>query len=145
MELNKIENLLDKYFDGNTSIDEENILKTYFAQSSVPAHLQDYKAMFNYFATNKEAISTKPIQVKTKKTWRVNWLMASAAALLLFISVYTFLPKEPTDAEIKEAQIAFNETKKAFQLISDNLNKGNNAIAYLSEYENTTSKIFKNK
>ena len=147
MELNKIENLLDKYFDGNTSLKEENILKEYFATNDVPAHLEDYKAMFSYFAQNKEEVSQKSVQVKTKKkTWRVNWLMTSAAALLLFVSVYQFVPKGETkftEAEIKEAQMAFNETKKAFQLISENLNKGNNAIAYLNEYESTKNKIFK--
>ncbi len=144
MELNKIEKLLDKYFDGNTSVTEENILKQYFTKDEVPSHLQDYKAMFSYFAQNKEETSAKTIHVKTKKkTWNVNWLVTSAAALLLFISVYTFLPKPLTDAESTEAQLAFNETKKAFQLISDNLNKGNNAIAYLNEYETTKNKIFK--
>ncbi len=144
MELINIEKLLDKYFDGTTSIDEENALKEYFAKNDIPSHLQDYKAMFTYFAKNKEEVSSKNIQVKTeKKTWRFNWLIASAAALLLFVSVYQFTPKGPTDSEIKEAQIAFNETKKAFQLISDNLNKGNNAIAFLNEYESTKSKIFK--
>ncbi len=144
MELINIKKLLDKYFDGTTSIDEENTLKEYFTKNDIPIHLQDYKAMFTYFAENKEEVSSKNIQVKTKKkTWRFNWLIALAAVLLLFVSVYQFTPKGLTEAEIKEAQIAFDETKKAFQLISDNLNKGNNAIAYLNEYESTKSKIFK--
>ncbi|MCF6351006.1 MAG: hypothetical protein L3J23_08275 [Flavobacteriaceae bacterium] len=144
MELHRIENLLDKYFDSNTTIKEEDMLKEYFVKNDVPSHLQDYKAMFIYFTQNKKEISSKPIQVKIKKNiWRVNWLMTAVAALLFFVAIYKFLPKSPTDVELKEAQIAFNETQKIFQLIANNLNKGNNAIAYLNEYENTTKKIFK--
>lgn len=147
MELNKIETLLDKYFEGNTSIDEENTLKSYFSQDNIPSHLQDYKAMFNYFAQNKEVTSNKPIQVKpNKKAWRVNLLVASVAVILLFtVLVVDFKPNSEklTKTEIKEAQKALEDTKKAFQLISKNLNKGNNAIAYLNKFESTKNKIFK--
>ena len=46
--------------------------------------------------------------------------------------------------EQKEAQIAFQETQKAFQLISENLNKGGNvAIAGLGEFEKAQNKVFK--
>ncbi len=35
MELNKIEEILEKYFQGETSIAEENQLKEYFSSSNV--------------------------------------------------------------------------------------------------------------
>jgi hypothetical protein len=144
MELNNVEKLLDKYFDGDTSITEENQLKAYFSKNDVPTHLQDYKAMFNYFAINKKEVSQQEIKVNTKKkTFNLKWLLSSAAVITLLIAVFQFLPKPLSNIEKAEAERAFVETKKAFQLISYNLKKGNNAIAYLDHYESTKNKIFK--
>lgn len=144
MELIKIENLLEKYFEGNTSIEEEKVLHTYFAQAYVPIHLQEYQTMFCYFSENKAEVSNQPIQVKTKKkTWKKNWLSIAAAIVLLF-AIYKIVPNDTISSkERAEAERAFVETQKAFQLISQNLNKGNNAIAYLKDYEVTKNKIFK--
>ena len=42
--------------------------------------------------------------------------------------------------------MAYKETQKAFQLISQNLNKGESvAIAGLQEFQKTQNKVFKNK
>ena len=145
MELAKIEQLLDVYFDGNTSLEEEQILKNYFSQDSIPAHLQEYKLMFDYFAESKAEVSNQPIQVNTKKTtWNKNWLSIAAAVVLLF-GIYKMVPTTNnfTDAQRAEAQKAYVESQKAFQLISKSLNRGNGAIAYAQDYEATKNKIFK--
>ena len=47
MKLDKIKQLLDKYWEGHTSVDEENMIKSYFASSNVDAEVQMYS---NYFA-----------------------------------------------------------------------------------------------
>ncbi len=146
MESVNIEKLLDKYFEGETSIAEETTLKLYFAKQNVPEHLMQYKAMFAYFAQNKTEVSKKPIQVNPKKQTWYGKSMAIAAVFLLLVAIgikYTYSNDKLSDAELKEAQIAYVETQKVFKLISENLNKGNNAVAYLNEYESTKNKIFK--
>ena len=145
MELAKIEELIEAYFEGNTSLEEEQILQKYFAQDVVPAHLQEYKLMFDYFAQSKAEISNQPIQVKPiKKTWNKSWLSIAAAIILLF-TIYKIVPTTDgfTKEERAEAQKAYVESQKAFQLISKSLNRGNNKIAYLQDYETTKNKIFK--
>ena len=145
MELAKIEKLIEAYFDGNTTLEEERILQNYFAQDIVPVHLQEYKLMFDYFAQSKAEVSNQPIQVKpTKKTWNKSWLSIAAAVILLF-TVYKIIPTTDgfTAAERAEAQKAYVESQKAFQLISKSLKRGNNKIAYLQDYETTKNKIFK--
>ena len=145
MELAKIEKLLEVYFEGNTTLDEEDILQKYFSQSFVPAHLQEYKVMFNYFLDNKAEVSNQPIRVNTKKkTWKKSWLYIAAAIVLLF-TVYKIIPtsNDFTKAERAEAKRAYVETQKAFKLISENLNRVNSEIAYLENYEVTKNKIFK--
>jgi hypothetical protein len=54
MELTKIEILIEKYFQGETSIAEEKELRSYFSTSNVAPHLEQYKAMFGYFTEAKK-------------------------------------------------------------------------------------------
>jgi hypothetical protein len=145
MELNnKIDLLLDKYFEGETSIQEEKFLNEYFAKTDVPKHLKQYQAMFAYFAENKKEIASQNIQLKpSTKPWYVNWIAKVAVVLLLLGFSYSFFQSRITDTEKKEAQIAFLETQKALNLISQNLNKGNQAVKYLDEFEVSKNKIFK--
>lgn len=141
---NNIETLLDSYFDGNTSLQEETILKEYFAKKDVPEHLQQYQAMFAYFAQNKKEKAPQNIQVKPKeKTLNFSWLPKVAVVLLLLAFGYFLFLKRQSDAEKKEAQIAFLETQKALKLVSQTLNKGNYAVSYLNEFEISKKKIFK--
>jgi len=145
MELANIEKLIEKYENAETSLPEEQVLKDYFQQENIPEHLIEYKALFNYFETSSTERFTKTIPIKTKKTyWK--W-MSVAAAVVLLVSVYSInTSRGLTDKERQEAQLALKETQKAFQLISQKLNKGENvAFAGLQEFNKTQKKIFKNK
>lgn len=46
MDYKYIEQLLERYFDCETTLQEESILRTFFAQNDVPAHLQQYQSLF---------------------------------------------------------------------------------------------------
>lgn len=48
-----IERLLEKYYDGDTSLEEERTLKQYFQNGDVPMHLQSHAAQFGYFIQAK--------------------------------------------------------------------------------------------
>lgn len=41
-----IEQLIDRYFECETTIEEEHILREFFAQDDVPAHLRQWKPLF---------------------------------------------------------------------------------------------------
>ena len=147
MELANIEKLLEKYLEAETSIQEETILQDYFSQDAVAPHLYEYKALFTYFGTSKAERFTKTIPLKPRRAhWK--WLSVAAAVLLLF-SVYTIQRtsmEELTANEEREVAEALAETQKAFQLISQNLNKGEQvAFAGLSEFDKAQSKVFKTK
>lgn len=148
MELANIEKLIEKYENAETSLAEEQSLKDYFQTNAVPAHLEEYKAYFNYLNEVSSERFTKTLPLTTKRqTWK--WLSV-AAAVVLMVSIYTINKAgnfdKLTAAEEIEAEQAYKETQKAFQLISQNLTKGNSvAIAGLSEYENTHSKVFKKR
>lgn len=56
MDYKYIEQLLDSYFDCRTTLQEEQILRSFFSQEDVPAHLAQYAALFQYEATAKEEV-----------------------------------------------------------------------------------------
>ena len=48
MDYKYIEQLLDKYWNCETSLEEEQILRCFFRQAEVPVHLLRYKSLFAY-------------------------------------------------------------------------------------------------
>ncbi len=144
MELANIENLLEKYDNATTSLQEEAALKDYFLSDEVAPHLIEYKALFTYFNDSKEERYTKTIPLKRKQT--NFWWLSVAASVVLMISVYVMNTgvDQITPQERLEAEQALKDTKQAFQLISQNLNKGGNvALAGLGEFEKAQNKVFK--
>lgn len=55
MDYKYIEQLIGRYFDCETTIAEERILKAFFSQNEVPEHLRQYAALFVYEEAKGEA------------------------------------------------------------------------------------------
>jgi len=137
MELVNIEKLLQKYLDAETTITEENELKNYFLSENVAPHLEEYKSLFEYFTISKKEEFTKPIQLKSEKT---NWKWLSvAASVVLLVSIYTGYENN----QQRKAEKIYNDTQMALNMLSVNLNKGNEAIAQLQHFDYATNKVFK--
>jgi len=45
-EYKSIEDLLDRFFEGQTSNEEERVLYEFFARPDIPAHLERYREVF---------------------------------------------------------------------------------------------------
>ena len=54
MNIEKIEQLLENYLEGKTSLEEEQTLRDYFQNEEVAEHLKSYKAQFDYSAEQRE-------------------------------------------------------------------------------------------
>lgn len=48
MDYKYIEQLLERYWACETTLEEEEILRAFFCQTEVPAHLQRYRSLFVY-------------------------------------------------------------------------------------------------
>ncbi len=86
-----IENLLERFFEGETSNAEERELYAFFARPDLPEYLKSYRPVFEYFETGiadevKEdtPVSKPSLKVPFMKKWL--WIgIAVAASLLLFL------------------------------------------------------------
>ncbi|XRE44871.1 hypothetical protein ACIVBQ_003075 [Tenacibaculum discolor] len=151
MELANIEKLLDKYLDAETTLQEEQTLQEYFTSNNVAPHLQEHSMMFGYFKQSKDETFTKTIQLKpekTKKNWK--WLSVAASVVLLFSvfmgnEEYKKYQQRKQFAQIKEAlqlvSVNLNKGNDALYAVSNNLKKGNDAIEQLGAYEETVNKV----
>ena len=148
MALDRIEKLLTKYFEAETSIAEEKELKDYFASSDVAQHLEQYKPLFGYALQAKQEQFTATIPLTTKKRKSVVWLSVAASVAVLFgVGLFTYdsmsTPEPQNLGTIDDPEVAFKETQKALAMISESVNKGIGSISYLNEYEQSKNKIFK--
>lgn len=95
--MNDIEKLLNKYFEGTSSLDEERALRQYFSGTQIsPAH-EPYKPLFTAFAEEKRvkapSVNLSEVQNSTKKSLPMRGIVLVAlsgiAAAFLLLLVLT--------------------------------------------------------
>lgn len=138
-----IEELLNKYFEGKTTCDEERELQQFFTQGIVPEHLEVYRPMFAFFKEEKQqqsaAEATPALKLPKPKTplrRRILYgLSGIAAGLLLLLGVagtirhFTYQPenyvvidgKQYTDVALvrEQALTAFQEVSFSQEEVFD--------------------------
>jgi len=146
MELDKLERLLEKYFEATTTEAEEKYLKAYFLGGKVAPHLEQYAPMFQYFSNAGEERFTKQVSLPAKtsgrggnKTHLYKWVSVAATVVLMFGLYFGKAYQEK-----KQAEYAYQETKKAFDLLAENFSRGTEKMIYLEEFEATKQKIYNN-
>ena len=161
MELKKIERLLEKYEQCDTTLQEEAQLKHYFTTETVAPHLEAYRALFAYFSSEKQLSYQRPLAVTRSQPYKYRWLAAAAVITIMF-STFMLTSRDEFIKLTNEEQFVYNETLKAFDLISNQMNKGTaplsalnmistsfeqgkQNVVYLEEFNNSTNKIFKIK
>lgn len=109
----QIEALLDKFMDGQTSVEEEAQLADYFRSADVPAEWEDYRVMFDYFDNGMEG-DLAPVEQPRPKLTRLmgqRWWGLAAAACITAAIVATALLHQPTTTTVPDApSVASNES-----------------------------------
>lgn len=145
MELDRIEKLLENYFEATTTEAEEEILRAYFSQEKVATHLERYAPMFGYFSKAKEERFTKQLPLAQKAESRKNlysWLSVAAAVVLMVGIYFGKSYQDERRLEREQAKYAYNETKKALDLLAENFGRGTEKVAYLNEFVEAKQKIY---
>ena len=140
MDYKTIKKILDKYWEGETSLQEEQLLKDYFNSNQVAKELESFRPLFVYYKKEQEKTSTQSFE-KLKKKPVVHrlvptWLVAAASiVLVLAVGTFCYLNQsnsntaifavdETTKDTYEDPQKAYEEAKAALMLISKGLNKG---------------------
>lgn len=134
MDSNKIEQLLDKYWACESSLEEEQMLREYFQKGEYPEQMKETAALFLYFGeTRKKTISDSSFDQRVLAKARPAGKMVSiirnsmriAAGLAVLIAAFFIVknevrkstPQEMVDT-YEDPKLAFEETKKALMMIS---------------------------
>ena len=137
MDSKRLQQLLARYWSGDTTLEEEAELREHFQAGDFPDELKETAALFRYFNEGKKKslsdISFEPAVIekihKPNKQGRLVALLYNAskiAAGLLVVIVATWFirneirkstPQEIVDT-YDDPKLAFEETKKALMMIS---------------------------
>lgn len=147
MELKLVKQLLEKYFQGATTIAEEKQLKAYFSSNDVAPHLAKYQMLFGYFETQKGTQYEQKLPLQPRKQRNVKWIGIAASFVVLFgLATFYFYPSEPKHEDLgtyDNPEEALAATHKALLMVSKQVNVGMESVVYLEEYEKTKKTIFK--
>jgi type VI protein secretion system component VasF len=145
MELAKIEKLLEAYFEGIYSLEEEKLLRKYFTSDAVAPQFKVYKPLFESYAIAQEEVSKRELIVSNRnmpfsKLWRYGIAASIAAVGLITLLMFSSLSLSQDE---EAALAAFNESKKAMLLLADNFNNGAEQLALLNQFTESKNSILK--
>lgn len=100
-----IHHLLDTYFEGATSAEEEKMLRRYFTQDDLPGDLQEFAPIFRFLEDESEALAalneirreSNP-SARHKTPFRKVWTIAAVAASLLIAVVLLTRPDKQSSS-----------------------------------------------
>jgi len=163
MDYSSIKDLIEKYWNCETSLEEEAQLRAYFSSKEVHKDLKVFAPLFHYFRSESElgisdGFDEKVIHQiqKAKRSPKQRYLSISykvAAAVILlmfFVTIHQrfIAVRDKAVTVVKDTfddpEKALEETKKALLLVSEKWNKGKSNIDKLSEF-NKAEKIIRNE
>lgn len=153
MKTEELKTLLERYYRGETTLPEEQLLKSYFLQNDVPDGLKADRETFLFLSGLSQQDADLPTGLEERlsaciagweaneaprpsaKTYRLSsvalrWCMGVAAALLITVGAGMYLLKassHPQDT-FDNPQLAYAEAQRALQLFAMTLNKGQTQV-----------------
>lgn len=143
MKSTKIDKLINTWLEGETSLEEERILRDYFCQDHVEPHHEVYKPMFRGFEAASKEVSGVKIELPASGRPAIRPFWYSIAALLVVTFTIATLVRSGSglSQEEEEALAALKQTKEVMLLMSENLNKGTENVALLDVFRKGTSSL----
>ncbi len=148
MKIQDIKILLEKYYDGSSSLSEEESLSTFFSQDDVPLELKPDQDLFLYYSAEKSAenastihdaklrenilnaISSPTEKKSSPATYKgqLYWISGIAASLILIFASYFLLVSHGPKDTFEDPQLAYLEAKRVLEYVSVKLNEGTEPV-----------------
>ncbi len=150
--------LLQKYYNGLTTSQEEVDLEQYFQNGEVDPELETDKLHFEAMASmrdeeipvpeNLESDVLETLQKLQKGSVRINRRivyisLSIAAGLLLMLSTFMFLSTKDRTQYINDPEIAYAESHQALELVSKYFNSGTAQLTELSKLNEAVAPLNK--
>ena len=149
----QIKALLDKFMDGQTTVEEEALLADYFRSGDVPAEWEDYRLMFGYFDRGMEGdlVPVEENQPTLKRLMGRRWWGIAAAACITAAIVATAVLHQPTTTTVPATPpVASNDSTPTvetqdFASLHETEQSPETSIARSVETQNLASRAAKRK
>lgn len=127
MDSDRLQELLSKYWSGDTTLEEEQLLRDHFRHADVPEELRETAALFRYFEQSKkkslnnimfdrsviEKVSGKPKPGKLRNlTFNA---MRIAAGVVVVVAATWFIRTEIRQSTPQEVVDTYDDPKLAFE------------------------------
>nr|WP_308534851.1 pyruvate ferredoxin oxidoreductase [uncultured Prevotella sp.] len=135
MDYKYIEQLMERYWRCETTLHEENILRTFFSQEDVPAEFLPYKDLFVYGREQKESDALddefdrkvlgmiredEPVKARTiTMRQRLIPLFKAAAVVAIVLTLGNAIQTaiQPKDAQLQQTEVAnTNQTREGLSV-----------------------------
>ena len=159
--IEEIRKLLDRFYLGETTLEEEQILQDYFSSASIPEELLPDRDLFRSMGIAgdsvavPEGLNQKILDVidqqekKVVRTRRISVFSLSglAAGLLVVIALYVGyfnadtpnrFSQEMTDT-YEDPQAAYEEARRTLAYVSAKLNTGTDELEHVAQVSKTAS------
>jgi len=160
MDREEIKHLLERYYDGESTGDEERLLKEFFSQRDIPEDLYYEKEIFSYYIQSAgipepssdfesriisalDSVDRNALGLKRRRIYGI--ITGIAAGLLILTgSYFFFIHKQGPRDTFSDPGIAYAETMKILYNVSARLNEGTKALEPVGELENITARSLEN-
>ena len=163
MENRRIKDLLEKFYDGQTSLSEEQILKEFFQQESVPIEFQVDRDVFLLFLESStseilgEEFDEQILEMinaqENQRPGRTRILYIAsgiAAGFAIMLGTYFMVLDNKLNlgnrsafelAAIDDPELALEETRRALYLVSETFNKGTAELTTISKFNEGATQL----
>jgi hypothetical protein len=155
----KIQKLLDRYFEGETSLEEEAVLAEYFRGEQIDPAFKPFQPLFQYFESERQPALAEDFEqrmlakIQAPKPLRIGWVYRIAAAAAIIAGMVFFFPRQEAPAgpiainweqyEPETEEEALAQATAALQLLAEKLNGGARTATDELQKIEKTSDVFK--
>lgn len=159
MDIKRIELLLQRFYSGESTIEEGKELKDFFTTNDVPRHLWAEQEIFTYYNVGgKDEIPIKELENKIINTIKgaeqeeakrflnrkkILYMMSSAAAVvaLLIVAYFAFIFDTSMHDTYDNPEIAYMQTKETLLFISAKLNEGTKDLYAIGKFDEASKAL----
>ena len=151
--MKKWEDILEKYWKGETSLEEEKSLREFMQKPDLPQAFRPYRHLFRYYEKSAQIAMPSP---KTEKDFRQGmykpiwgYILSVAAAVLLLLGLFLELNREDTSSDnarqissqdtFEDPEQAYEEARNALLLVAEKMKVENNHKKNISKVSTLTA------